>query len=74
MKSSACRRAAKKDSTGNKYVAKVYYGDEIQLYPYGNYTKWANGSSELTWSIENAQVTDGHGSFSIGEKTGILEG
>lgn len=66
-------QSGEKDSTGNKYVAKVYYGDEIQLYPYGNYTKWANGSSELTWSIENAQVTDGHGSFSIGEKTGILK-
>ena len=66
-------QSGEKDSTGNKYVAKVYYGDEIQLYPYGNYTKWANGSSKLTWSIENAQVTDGHGSFSIGEKTGILK-
>ena len=66
-------QSGEKDSTGNKYVAKVYYGDEIQLYPYGNYTKWANGSSELTWSIENAQVTDGHGRFSIGEKTGILK-
>lgn len=66
-------QSGEKDGTGNKYVAKVYYGDEIQLYPYGNYAGWANNSSELTWSIENAQVTDGHGSFSIGEKTGILK-
>ena len=66
-------QSGEKDGTGNKYVAKVYYGDEVQLYPYGNYAAWANYSSEFTWSIENAQVTDGHGSFSIGEKTGILK-
>ncbi len=66
-------QSGEKDGTGNKYVAKVYYGDKVQLYPYGNYAAWANYSSELTWSIENAQVTDGHGSFSIGEKTGILK-
>lgn len=39
-----------KDTANNKVIT-VYYGDVIQLYPYGNYTNWANGSSELTWSV-----------------------
>lgn len=28
----------------------VYYGDSIQLYPYGYYDKLSNGSSVLSWS------------------------
>lgn len=52
-------QSGEKDGTGKKYVAKVYYGDEIQLYPYGNYTKWANGSSELKWEITDKNLTFG---------------
>lgn len=29
----------------------VYYGDEIQLYPYGYYTTHANGSGIFNWSV-----------------------
>lgn len=33
-------------------VTTVYYGDVIQLYPYGTYNKFNNGSSIFTWSVE----------------------
>ena len=47
-----------KDASGKKVVT-VYYGDEIQLYPYGNYARWANNSSELTWSVDTTGITKG---------------
>ena len=40
----------------------VYYGDEIQLYPYGYYVELANGSSLLKW--ETTRI-DGTGDISI---------
>ena len=52
-------QSGEKDGTGNKYVAKVYYGDEVQLYPYGNYAAWANYSSEFTWSVDTTGITKG---------------
>ena len=52
-------QSGEKDGTGNKYVAKVYYGDKVQLYPYGNYARWANNSSELTWSVDTTGITKG---------------
>ena len=52
-------QSGEKDATANKYVAKVYYGDEVQLYPYGNYAAWANYSSELTWSVDTTGITKG---------------
>ena len=65
-------QSGEKNATTGKYVAKVYYGDEIQLYPYGNYAGWANGSSEFKWEITNKNITNNHGDFTIGETTGIL--
>ncbi len=44
----------------------VYYGDVIQLYPYGNYTTHANNSSEITWSVS------GNGVATIDKELGIL--
>ena len=35
----------------------VYYGDEIQLYPYGYYVELANGSSLLTWETKRLNGT-----------------
>lgn len=32
----------------------VYYGDVIQLYPYGTYNRFNNGSSVFTWSVTGA--------------------
>ena len=56
----------------------VYYGDEIQLYPYGYYVELANGSSLLTWKTKkiggtgdisidagNMLKIDGVGTFEI---------
>ena len=63
-------QSGEKDGTGNKYVAKVYYGDEVQLYPYGNYAAWANYSSEFTWSVDGTALT--HGKVKI-ESNGILK-
>ena len=35
----------------------VYYGDEIQLYPYGYYVELANGSSLLKWETKRLNGT-----------------
>lgn len=48
----------------------VYYGDEIQLYPYGYYTTHANGSGILEWSVTTA--TGFKGTVTIGKETGLL--
>ena len=47
----------------------VYYGDTIQLYPYGYYDKLSNGSSILKWSVK--ENTGFEGEVSINDK-GIL--
>jgi len=45
----------------------AYFGDKIQLYPYGNQVNNVmNDSSIYTWTIEKGPAT-------IGEKTGLLE-
>lgn len=64
-------QSGEKDANG-KYVAKVYYGDEIQLYPYGNYAGWANGSSEFKWEITDENRTNSHGYFKITDD-GVLK-
>lgn len=48
----------------------VYYGDVIQLYPYGTYTNHNNESSFFTWEITDANMS--HGNVTIDEK-GILD-
>lgn len=48
----------------------VYYGDEIQLYPYGYYTTHANGSGIFDWSVTTA--ADFKGTVTIGKETGLL--
>lgn len=48
----------------------VYYGDEIQLYPYGYYTTHANGSGIFEWSVTTA--TGFKGMVKIGKETGLL--
>ena len=48
----------------------VYYGDEIQLYPYGYYTTHANGSGILEWSVTTAAGFKG--TVTIGKETGLL--
>lgn len=48
----------------------VYYGDEIQLYPYGYYTTHANGSGIFDWSVTTA--ADFKGTVTIGTETGLL--
>lgn len=35
-------------------ITTVYYGDVIQLYPYGTYNRFNNGSSVFTWSVTGA--------------------
>ena len=62
---------------------KVYYGDVIQLYPYGYYTTHANGSSLLTWNVTNngvATITEngvltvtGVGTFTVKLTRGATE-
>lgn len=37
----------------------VYYGDVIQLYPYGTYTNHNNESSFFTWSVTKTNMPDG---------------
>ena len=65
-------QSGEKDGTGNKYVAKVYYGDKVQLYPYGNYAAWANYSSEFKWEITGENRTNSHGYFEITDD-GVLK-
>lgn len=65
-------QSGEKDGTGNKYVAKVYYGDKVQLYPYGNYAAWANYSSEFKWEITDENRTNSHGYFKITDD-GVLK-
>lgn len=48
----------------------VYYGDVIQLYPYGYYTTHANGSGIFDWSVTTA--ADFKGRVTIGKETGLL--
>lgn len=48
----------------------VYYGDVIQLYPYGYYTTHANGSGIFDWSVTTA--ADFKGTVTIGKETGLL--
>ena len=48
----------------------VYYGDEIQLYPYGYYTTLGNGSGILEWSVTTA--TGFKGTVTIEKETGLL--
>lgn len=48
----------------------VYYGDEIQLYPYGYYTTHANGSGIFEWSVTTA--TGFKGTVTIEKETGLL--
>ena len=48
----------------------VYYGDVIQLYPYGYYTTLGNGSGILEWSVTTA--ADFKGAVTIGKETGLL--
>lgn len=48
----------------------VYYGDVIQLYPYGYYTTLGNGSGILEWSVTTA--TGFKGTVTIGKETGLL--
>ena len=48
----------------------VYYGDVIQLYPYGYYTTLGNGSGILEWSVTTA--ADFKGTVTIGKETGLL--
>lgn len=56
--------------SGDRTVNRVYYGDEIQLYPYGYYTTHANGSGILEWSVTTA--TGFKGTVTIGKETGLL--
>lgn len=56
--------------SGDRTVNRVYYGDEIQLYPYGYYTTHANGSGILEWSVTTA--TGFKGRVTIGKETGLL--
>lgn len=56
--------------SGDRTVNRVYYGDEIQLYPYGYYTTHANGSGILEWSVTTA--TGFKGMVTIGKETGLL--
>lgn len=62
----------------------VYYGDEIQLYPYGYYTTHANGSGIFNWSVSaGAPATidadkgilkvTGVGEFTVTLKRGVGE-
>ena len=48
----------------------VYYGDVIQLYPYGYYTTLGNGSGILEWSVTTAAGFKG--TVTIGKETGLL--
>lgn len=48
----------------------VYYGDVIQLYPYGYYTTLGNGSGILEWSVTTA--ADFKSTVTIGKETGLL--
>lgn len=48
----------------------VYYGDVIQLYPYGYYTTLGNGSGIFEWSVTTA--TGFKGTVKIGKETGLL--
>lgn len=48
----------------------VYYGDVIQLYPYGYYTTLGNGSGILEWSVTTAAGFKGK--VTIGKETGLL--
>ena len=48
----------------------VYYGDEIQLYPYGYYTTHANGSGILEWSV--TKDSKFKGDVTIDKDKGIL--
>ena len=64
-------QSGEKDANG-KYVAKVYYGDKVQLYPYGNYAAWANYSSEFKWEITDKNRTNSHGYFEITDD-GVLK-
>lgn len=48
----------------------VYYGDVIQLYPYGYYTTLGNGSGIFEWSVTTA--TGFKGTVTIGKETGLL--
>ena len=56
--------------SGDRTVNRVYYGDEIQLYPYGYYTTHANGSGIFEWSVTTA--TGFKGMVTIGKETGLL--
>ncbi len=56
--------------SGDRTVNRVYYGDEIQLYPYGYYTTHANGSGILEWSVTTAAGFKG--TVTIGKETGLL--
>ena len=48
----------------------VYYGDVIQLYPYGYYTTLGNGSGILEWSVTTAAGFKG--TVTIEKETGLL--
>lgn len=56
--------------SGDRTVNRVYYGDEIQLYPYGYYTTHANGSGIFEWSVTTA--TGFKGMVTIEKETGLL--
>ena len=56
--------------SGDRTVNRVYFGDVIQLYPYGYYTTHANGSGILEWSVTTA--TGFKGTVTIGKETGLL--
>lgn len=70
--------------SGDRTVNRVYFGDVIQLYPYGYYTTHANGSGIFNWSVSaGAPATidadkgilkvNGVGEFTVTLKRGVGE-
>lgn len=56
--------------SGDRTVNRVYFGDVIQLYPYGYYTKLGNGSAILEWSV--TKDSKFKGDVTIDKDKGIL--
>lgn len=56
--------------SGDRTVNRVYFGDVIQLYPYGYYTKLGNGSAILEWSVTKG--SEFKGDVTIDKDKGIL--
>lgn len=57
--------------SGDRTVNRVYFGDVIQLYPYGYYTTLGNGSGILEWSVVTT-AAGFKGTVTIGKETGLL--